>query len=1321
MADLLNQATLETTGVAPSAPPAGEVTLPYDTPAPAPLPTTNIPPSPWQKEASSYRQAGFSETEIYDEAERARGEMNQAGFDQKEIDNYFGVKNPDMKVLRNSFETNLRILQEEKRTKEGTGTPTGIIPSATHPADGFIEAFEAGWQMSVTGLIKRGGLPDIANAPDAGMAMRIAEMLGETAGDIPWMIAGGVGGGIGGGAAGGTAGSAIPAIGNAAGAAGGAYLGASAGGFALPTLMRKVLMDHYEKGDVRDFDDFWERASATFIETAKSAGLGIITGGMGLAGKGLGKFAGPGISALAGTAAEITTMVTVGKALQGEAPKPEDFLEAAILVGGLHASFGVASKLRGIYAERGVKPSEIALEAQRNPELKEQLLADSPAVRWEGMEISKPGFAGKLADERGSIDLSPKPKKPEIVRTDAEKEVLSKIGETDKPTVGEKVVSAVTGGYQYVKEGAAYKDWIDKLDPWWTAVEKIGVDVDKLPANESPPILARTANDYKAKATAFIEDATADFNGKRNGKGLEKILEPVLDDYQGFKAYLAAKRAVEVESQGKNSGINLDAAKQVAKDGEAKFGQAQKETVEFSNRILDYLYQSERISKDVRDVIKEKNKDYVPFGRLLEPEEIEAGKRQSKPNNLKAFKGSDRSIQDPILTILENLQTSLKLAEKNRAVRSLIDLADKQEGQTLFKKVKADTNTIEISAKELSRHLEDYGVDEAIPSMEIFRKNLKTELKPNEFEVFRKGKREVYETDPILAESIKALDGDTTSQHIIIRFAKTVTGLKKLGITFVPDFQVKNVIRDQVTSGVYTKGGSIPFADALVAMKSLITKDESYYDFLRSGGANGSFMELDEAYLKKNILKLNDETGFLDTARNIVKTPFHWLKLAGELGEMSTRLAEFKRVSGGAQEGAKLFEGGFAAREVTLDFSRMGAKVSSWNAITAFMNVSVQGLDKTARAFKEDPAKLSMRAMTYITVPSVLLWWAQKDDPRYQQIARWQKDLFWPIITDRWQKVVNPEVELAGVPDYLIRKSGDGYEINRGTIYRIPKPQELGILFGSLPERLLEKFFTDNPRAMKQFDETMQNLITPSFIPDAAVPVLEHLSNRVFFTGNPIVNSSVEKLLPQEQYSDYTTESAKALGKLVGKLPILGDAGPKNLPLQSPAILENYVRELTGPMGMYTLQAADKILMATGVVNKPPRAEWTLADVPAVKAFVIRYPSMGAQSISDFRERYQENRKPYDTWKQMGKQGRFEEMASIMDQYQESFVQLTGINDSISKMTNLVRKINDVPDYTPKDKRQIIDGLYYSMIELSRQGNLILDEVEKGMKNGGKK
>src|SRR5207253_2735319 len=100
------------------------------------------------------------------------------------------------------------------------------------------------------------------------------------------------------------------------------------------------------------------------------------------------------------------------------------------------------------------------------------------------------------------------------------------------------------------------------------------------------------------------------------------------------------------------------------------------------------------------------------------------------------------------------------------------------------------------------------------------------------------------------------------------------------------------------------------------------------------------------------------------------------------------------------------------------------------------------------------------RAAVGITLPSVLLHFANRDEEGYAEIPQWQRDLFWLV------------------------KMGDHW-------IRIPKPFELGMVFGSIPERLLEFADTHDPKgvteSLKVIAGDIGQMVTP--IPTAVMPL----------------------------------------------------------------------------------------------------------------------------------------------------------------------------------------------------------------------------------------
>jgi len=359
----------------------------------------------------------------------------------------------------------------------------------------------------------------------------------------------------------------------------------------------------------------------------------------------------------------------------------------------------------------------------------------------------------------------------------------------------------------------------------------------------------------------------------------------------------------------------------------------------------------------------------------------------------------------------------------------------------------------------------------------------------------------------------------------------------------------------------------------------------------------------------------------------------------------------------------------------------MGASTRAMNMITAFWNAHVQGLDRSVRAFQERPMATATKVAASITLPSVMLWWANHDDPRWKEIPRWQKDLFWIVMT-------------------------------KDHVYRIPKPGEMGVLFGSLPERTLEAYFAENPKAFNDFSETLTKGLIPEYLPTFATPIIEQFANRSTFTGAPIIPASMEGLLPEYQYTEYTTQSGRMLGKLVAAIP-----GGKRSAFASPAVLENYISAWSGNLGRYALQLADKALTMSGAVPDPVKPASALADIPFVKAFVIRYPSSTAQSIQDFYDRNAQSRQVIDTIRHLAKGGDFQVMQREikLGESQNQLISLDEVQRALSTQKKYIWDVYKNKQLTPDEKRQQIDYVYYGMIETAKAGNKILDQLEKAV------
>lgn len=1244
----------------------------------------------------SLRENGISEQEVQAYKSEVSSDLHEAGVTDKEIRMHWGEKFPDMSGVENQFKENFKKAEATKKEGEASretppktqeGQPVPIQDEPVEEAKTFLDAVEAGFDMSVTGLLTE--KPDVVLPENAEMFMRIAAGVGTLAGDFPAMVAGSLAGG----SVGGFVGSAIPVGGTAVGA----VVGGGAGAFALPSGMRQWLMDGYEKGTINSFDDFWERASAAFIEGGKGAVIGAATAGAGAAVGSIAKTAAPVVKSTAALTTEVTTMTAIGGAMRGEVPEPVEFVEAAILIGGMKGAGKLTSKtaakmstkLRNMYARDGAKPTDVYELAMKDPKFHKEMLAENQPIPSMDRTISKEALLNTPPREfLVSKDL-PKP----ILKTRNTPEmqkVLESIG--IKSTKTPKDPDAPSGFREF------YRKFVDKLDPINSATKAAESKTGGLKAEDNPYVAARMIPDAKAKALVFFEKET--FNQKtfkKNGKSLNEILQKS-KDLESLEGFMVSKRALEKTAQEKVTGINIEAAKKVVKNHAKEFSETAKAVTEFSNRTLEYAKDSGLLSDKQFKSFLELNKDYVPFKRLLEPEAGIFQSKGGKAGSLKAFKGSEKKVQSPITSIVENTVDLIQMAEVNNAKIKFVEMIERSGMTDLVTRVKNPAKPIRVSAKELSKKLNVS--EELLNDITVFTAASRN-LGKNQFEVIRDGKRQVYETKPDLADALQKLGGDVSSSNVLVNLSRGVTQFKKLTITFTPDFIARNFFRDIITASVFSvKKGVSPFQVA-GAMKDMVGKSDTYWNWYKSGGANGAFLELNNKYITKNITSLQKQTNFMDSALNVAGKPIEMMRIGANLVEQGVRLAEFKNVTKGRSDKSSLIEGGFAAREITLDFQRIGAKMSAFNAITAFQNVSIQGLDKTIRAFEADPVRTGTKAMAYITTPSVLLWWANKDDKRVKDLPGWQKAAFWIIPTDSWENVAPSDAE--GLSPHLVRQQGDKTQVNKGVIYRVPKPMELGLVFGTLPEMVLEKFFGDNPDAFAEFNDSMLNMLTPSIIPDIAVPFLEQYANKNFFTGRDIVPSHMEPLINEYEYKDYTSETSKALGKLIGRF----DADNA---LASPLVISNYIRSWSGALGSYAVQVADEALRKSGVAEDIVKPTSTLADIPFIKSFVIRYPSAGSAQIERFYKNFDKTETVMKTVKTLGKRGDFENLQKEFhdEENQKYMVNLKGVSKALSSLRASASNVYKNPDISKDDKRQLLDILYLRMSQTAGMGNEML-------------
>lgn len=987
------------------------------------------------------------------------------------------------------------------------------------------------------------------------------------------------------------------------------------------------------------------------------------------------------------------------------------------VTGGLEKPLDIASEVRRSAGITEEQYSEIRNEPDpvKQKELLVKYIKDGnhDSLAYEN-KVEDPGsYTFKVLDPSQVTMISSKEipigEPHTIAENNPPQEPLTPPSSGDSGSPVDRVLSRISIGEQTQKKSYnfedAYRDYVDRLF-YLNKATKAMSGGKELPMSEDPYILSRKLSAVSGKAAHFIEHGTFDPKTlEETGKSLKEILEPVKDNIDEFKAYAVSKRALELDKRGIKHGISSEDAASVVKQFKDRFEPALKELKTYQDSLIDYLRESGVISRDMVKLMKEANQDYVPFFRVMDEGDISSGTKGILGNPLKKIKGSDRLIIDPLESIIGNTYKFISLADKNNVVRAMVELSEKSpEGPKFVEKIPSSMRPIRLADEEVSKILDRHGIGGNNPPEEftIFRPNANF-LSDNEIALFRDGKREVYKIDPEIAKALKNLNSEPAG--LITKILSIPARLLRAGTTLSPEFAMRNLFRDQESALVFGRG-YIPFSDALNGFSSLIKKDQSYRDWIKSGGGQATIANIDRDYLQESLDKILTKSPVIGQLKN----PLIPLRILSDTMENSTRLGLYKRTLGRATDAESKLQAAFTSREGTLDFSRRGAKMSALNMIDAFLNPTVQGLDRMVRGIKDDPKAFAIKVAAGITIPSVLLYLSNRDDPRYQNLSQWQKDLYWIIPTDHWIDISDNPGKYGGQKSsapYLFKQQDGKLFYNDGAIIKLPKPQELGLLFGTTAERFAEYVLSQDPKAFDELLLQMGSATTPNIVPNAAAPIIEMYANKNLFTGAPLIPADREGMLPEYQYAHYTSELTKKIGSLVSSVP-----GFKELPVSSPANIDAFIQAWSGQLGVTAVNMADAALRKIGALPDVVKPASTLADIPIIKAFVVRNPSMGMKPITDFYDKYAENQLYITTIQKLIKEGRGQDALSELRLRETGMFQLGGIKDAMANINKAIRYVEANPNISADEKRQLIDGMYYKINFMAKSGNVIFDRVD---------
>lgn len=791
---------------------------------------------------------------------------------------------------------------------------------------------------------------------------------------------------------------------------------------------------------------------------------------------------------------------------------------------------------------------------------------------------------------------------------------------------------------------------IDDLTPLRVTAARAGVTSDEI--SQDVGTLADLARGSAGQAEWMVNEGMIDFGSRTTvGAPLKSVFDPLRDAsgridqerYEDFMDFAIASRVKYLyESRPGDIGFlgieRADVDRVVSDLGSSEFSDALQRFQAYNDGLLQYLHDAGVLTDATLRAIRSTNEVYVPLMRVMDQDKAAFSGGPSRTgggNPIRRIRGSGRQIIDPGQSMLERTYQYTRIAAKQQVARAIYEISSRDGMGHLIEELPAPKRVFTAPVREVLEKLfldDKTGADliqtlpdETLEEMLMF-------FRPGDYagaddvvSVLVDGRRRFFQVDSELYRALEGLDDQTLPVWAKIMGAPART--LRAGATLAPEFIARNPVRDQLMAGVQSEWGYTPFVDLVRGLSSILKKDEYYETFMAGGGARSSLVGLDRKAIRQNLERAVGLEG-------VVKNPLDMLRALSEVMEDATRVGETRNALGalraaGTPEGPARLRAAAAARDISVDFARRGTDTAVLRHLSAFWNARLQGYDRLAQAFKRDPQGTTAKAVAYITVPSVLEYMLNREDPEYFEIPRWQRDLFW------------------------VFKVG-------GHWLRVPKPFELGIVFGTLPQRALEWMDTNDPGGFQEsaaeFLQDQAYGMAP--VPTFALPLIENWANRSQFLQRPIVPRGLEGVDPAEQFTRGTSEVAKGVGRMLG---------------MSPAKVDNTLFAYTGGLGRLATEIVD-IGLGDGEATRDDRPP--LLQAPAVRGFTVRPPGESSESIDRlYRARERANSRR-NTYRKLLREGRAADAEQYFARHEEWIVRSAQLNRIADQLTAVRRSLS---------------------------------------------
>ncbi|MFQ2510621.1 LPD38 domain-containing protein [Aeromonas caviae] len=864
----------------------------------------------------------------------------------------------------------------------------------------------------------------------------------------------------------------------------------------------------------------------------------------------------------------------------------------------------------------------------------------------DGLKFSQTNSAADEALQK--LNLGPK---PDII--DKTKASLSKLRQVDRGVVSswfDRVIKK------------ANTEVLDALAPIKYAEEAAGIT----DAADSGYVAARMATGAASTMQATMLYGLPEWKDgviqRKAGTGEKDALLGIFADLgadlHNWLGWMAGHRAELLLAQGRENLLDaqdIAALKAQGKGKEAKFLDAKARWNRLNAATLDLAQDAGLFTKEAR--VEFESEWYIPFFRESDDGDVIAPFKPRGIANqnagIKKLKGGDANTND----LLENIFTSTS---------KLIDASMKNMAAQKTIWNLADTGIIEVITKpnKMDYQALANGKDRIMVKLEGEDYMIRVE-------------------DPDLYRAMTFFDRKPFGA--MVNVAAKAKRLLTAGVTASPEFMLRNFLRDSLSSWAISKDGFKPMIDSIKGVRKTWRMDGSTIDVMFSGASflggyvNGNDPEAMADTVRKSLRRKGmTPEQIARYEKSIIRNAAHAKGVVADAWEKYSRVGE--AVENGNREavydaaikaGKSHAQAAFESKDL-MDFSMLGASrtMQVMTQVLPFFNARVQGLGKLTRELRDNPRAIAKRA-GMITAASMALLAHNWDDERYEGLPDWDKDANWHF----WL--------------------GDHH-------WRIPKPFEIGVLFGTIPERMARALGDKDTGA--QFGKAVARAIGDTFAlnptPQLVKPMVEAAFNYDSFRGGPIDGPQDLNVQAEARYNEQTSLLMRELGELTGF---------------SPKQLEHLVIGYTGTMGSYVMAAADGLIRAS---RPGESASWRADEIPLVKA-VYRGtgPAKSTQHMEEFYRMLNEVnqlKRTVDQYRSEGLTDKARELLEEQGGILKARRSLSRTQQQVRVVRNKIELIQRDRTLTAEEKRRRIDEM------LARRNDLVYLAVNKNRLLWGK-